>query len=366
MFELPRHFENLLAAQLLFSVPLFLKPIRWTDSIPRKAVFPNHIKMFPQHIPTMLCRVASREKPWDEIPALTRLHSITWFYFDTMYGGDIITYPFMMPSVRNVYFHRIGSASNTANTELQSMQHGTSACTHLEMRDCMFNDMDIRHLLSVPKRLRTFIYHIGWYKVSNCKISTEAIHEGLNHHKDSLEHVWLDSVSNLLTYFNTGYFTTILVRMFREFPKLKTLRIQIGFFIGNEHNAEDRTPESRTRRLADVLPPSLEMLHIMDIDHREMAYVTLEHLIMEKDVRFPELKEVKLSTEESRQDWERLIGIDQLAKDNDVQFTVLDDPRLGKLEERKWGMDENIEWLPCGSGANIRPIERVVDLARVR
>ncbi|KAF2738063.1 hypothetical protein EJ04DRAFT_574049 [Polyplosphaeria fusca] len=325
----------------------------------------------PGCVQRMLQFAGANEERFAEEPALAHLHSLVWVYDDNKYGGNIIANPLLLPSMRSLFLHRIGSGDEEVDEELQNIGHGTSACTHIEMKDCRFNDTDIKNYIAAPKRLSTFIYELGWGHLSYCSPSFAAIRDALECQKDSLEDLWLDYGFDGIEWYAEDTNENDAMKSIRHFSQLKRLRIAGNFVFGASESAENEEEQTRCRRLQEFLPPSLEILHFTHGDDQgEMLYKALEHVLEECNIRTPKLREVVLDTSLPRikDDGLRLASILRLAESANVNFKLVNnwgDQKYQMYDQRvehKWGMDEDLEWAECTSGCNSIPIFETVDL----
>lgn len=333
----------------------------------------------PMFVDRMLGRAAREEKPFDKSPAFKRLHSLVWVHNDNKYGGSFTAAPFLLPFVTSIYFHRISSGDgDDPDEEIAKVEPGSSSCTHLELKDCRFNEGDIKALLCAPKELRTFIYQIGWGHLSYCSTSFLALREGLEAQKETLEDLWLDFGHDGIEWINDVDNTTPFAS-FKDFPKLRRLRTAPDFVLGVIAEEGGR----RHHRLLDLLPPTLEILHITHgedfgqllegggpDDNTETLYKAIEHLLEHIDPLLPSLQKIVFDSSYSKikEDGDRIAHILHLAENVKVPFILQNNHGHEKYSnydervERKWGWDMDIEWKVCSSYCNQVPVYETVDL----
>ncbi|KAF2473123.1 uncharacterized protein BDR25DRAFT_341294 [Lindgomyces ingoldianus] len=330
------------------------------------------IPISPNYIDRMLWRVGRGEQPFDNEPTFARLNSIAWFHIDSKYGGSLPAGCFTLPSARAIYLHRMGSSDgDDPDKKLSQIEHGTSGCTHLEMHDCRLNDPDIKNIITVPKKLSTFIYEIGWGHLSYCSVNFQPLRDALEAHQSCLEDLWLDYSHDGIEWLDDMDGVSSMAS-FKHFSNLKRLRIAPDFIFGGNLSLEEQGEESRQKLLLEFLPLNVETLHITHGDqYEEMLYKALEHLLTNKESCLPDLRKLTFETslakvEKDRGD--RLAAILQLAEKVGLPVTLLNnwgDAKYSNYDsrvERKWGMDEDIEWKPCGSYCNERPVYEIIDL----
>lgn len=342
---------------------------------------------FTSCVERMLQRAGQREKPFDSQPAFVSLHSLLWAHSDNKYGGEFAVGPFLFPSIQTVYLHRVGSGDDDApDKNLACVGQGTSQCTHLELKDCRLNVGDTKTLLSIPKRLKTFIYEVSGGHLSYCSVSFPALRDALEVHKDTLEDLWIDIVHDGILWVeemdDTLPFTSL-----QNFSRLRRLRIAPDFVFGTQSEGVDRRHD-RNKRLLDLLPPSIEVLHITHgdeygimldgfraEDNLSTVYDGLE-LVLSNKSALPLLQKIILDTSlptiRKQPHGSRLTSLQQTARSIDVQFLLRDNHGDKKFEdyqariERKWGMDAIVEWKPCGSLLNSVPIYESIELQQLQ
>ncbi|KAI9710904.1 MAG: hypothetical protein M1820_002339 [Bogoriella megaspora] len=352
------------------------------------------ISLNPLHVERMLWRIGRREKPFDEKPALEKLHSIAWFHSDSKYGGNMAAGCFEIPSVRAVYLHRMSSYDDdsTADERLAEVNHGSSACTHIEMHDCRLNSKDIANIIKIPSILSTFIYEIGWGHLSYSLVDFRVIQDALEAHRGHLQDLWLEPWEREYQWLwgeeiGDGEEATCgPMKGFKDFPKLRRLRVGPEFVFGGWINDEEpnvsdgessdgETDAERKnlymyKRLLNFLPPSLESLQLSKGSfYPELLCEALEHLLVCKESQLPllEVIKVEIGLWEIKQHGDRLANVLRLADSSAVKMIGLNDAGEGDMSyedevERKWGMDEDITWADAGSERNKRLPYEIIDL----
>lgn len=206
--------------------------------------------------------------------------------------------------------------------------------------------------------------------------------EGLERHKNTLENLTLDYGYEGIEWLDDDIDVTTPMASFKDFSKLRRLRIAPDFIFGTDSEKANGHPE---RYLLDLLPPSLEVLHIKhgndfgylidpsDFDAGikwEVFFQALRMVLSNRDRSLPSLRQIVLDTimeriEESRSQFEELI---ELAKHSNVEFILQNnfidqsDEMYEERQERKWGMDEDIEWKECSTAINTAPPFEIIEL----
>ena len=117
--------------------------------------------IFPNYVTRTFERSARKEVPFDVTPSLEHLREILWVHDDDKYGGRLCAPFFELPALRAIFMHRIGSSDSEENEGLKALESGSSVAEHVELRDVRLNPEDTKHILRIPKALKTFVYEIG-------------------------------------------------------------------------------------------------------------------------------------------------------------------------------------------------------------
>jgi hypothetical protein len=166
---------------------------------------------------------------------------------------------------------------------LPDITKGTSSVTHLELRQSTTR-MGFERLITLCTGLRSFKYYYEPGPFMFERTATIIAH--LQARRDTLETLFLDSDSySLLQGFERQH---QWVGSLREFRKLKNLQLQMVQFF---HHDQQLPP----RRLADLLPPSLETLCISGWWRENEAVILAEmmDLVHARD-DFPHLSEMTI------------------------------------------------------------------------
>jgi hypothetical protein len=339
--------------------------------LPKLETLDLEIPISPGFVQDLLDCAGTKKAPFETEPVLTHLHSIVWAHDDNKYGGSMLASPLLLPSLKSLFLHRIGTNMDGPNTQLASIERQTSACTHLEFKDCRFCEEDIKNYLSVPRQLSTFVYEVGWGHLAYCSTSFTALRDGLECQKDHLENLWLDYGFDGIEWMD-DLDEHAPMKSMKSFSKLKHLRIAGDYVFGGNLSEEEAAAEDRRRMLPDFLPATLETLHITHGDeHSELLYRAFDYVIEEKEVqRVPGLRTITLDTSLLRikEDGARLAGIIRQAQRAGIEFRLINNwgdqkwKMYDKRVESKWGFNEDIEWMECNSGCHKQPPFEVVDL----
>ncbi|EJD55680.1 hypothetical protein AURDEDRAFT_109916 [Auricularia subglabra TFB-10046 SS5] len=241
--------------------------------------------------------------------------------------------------IRRVFVHRVGSSFETADDVLSTLVARSSRVIHLELKDCLFNAIDLALLLSAPVALRTFVYEAGNRQLAYCDVRIHDIRACLEQQKDSLEDLWLDDYDGL------GIALTMKAPMpsISTFTALRRLRISSLFVMGREG--------SPPVDFAAFLPAHLQHLHLTRCEAR------FEALRSALQAFLPQPRRVCNLTLEGRLNSEmegKIAELYHLARRVAPQMSfaarrvpAMNYPLDPEWPERKWGMDEDITWAEC-------------------
>ena len=330
------------------------------------------VPAWPDYLERTLMRAGRRDRPFHKSGALAKLTQACWFHHDNMYGGKLAQGLFALPSLRSLFLHRIGSEANyidfTPPSVLANLESNSSPIEHLELHNCRIKNNDVRDIFRVPRTLKTFIYSVGWGHLSEHGVSLPLLYEGLQQHRETLENLWLDTPDGDIEWLPDIDDTSPL-GSFRDFTKLKRLRLAAVFiFDQNYVDFTDEEEDQLTNALVNLVPPNLETLHISHCEEYPYFLASaLKRLRVHPD-RPERLTPITLETTR--------VGLECHGEDLSVAryqsdkagilVTILDNLDGTTYEghpkvERKWGMDEDIEWGECGSECNQRPIYPKID-----
>ena len=340
----------------------------------------------PQHVKRVLLRVGSRDAPFDSNLALTRLHDICWVHADKEYGTGMAIGSFTIPSLRRLFMHHMGSHWHEENGGLDDMKSASSGIEHLELKTCRFNPQEITDILRVPKALKTFIYEFGSFHVGYCAADFPAIRQGLEQHKTSLQDLWLDLHHEEESFQAGGDCTRLW--SFQDFTRLKRLRLSTVYVFGcsgvpqwDSFGEEDpvdppddfeMTPDLASA-LRHLLPPNIEAIRFTHCEEGQprLLFTSLIDLLEHKSADCaPSLSAItiEISRLATAKHYDTLIHILHLTQALGISMRVLWNrgERKGedyeKRVERKWGMDEDIEWAVCTSKQNRKHVYETIDL----
>ena len=304
--------------------------------------------------------------PWICLPSMDipitsmdrKIHGslATYTSSDDKYGvsPSLIGRFLQLPYIRAIFAFFVGSEEENedANKALLTLPKGSSAIAHLELKESRLSTPDITNMLMAPIALTTFIYETGTGYLSWCDISFTALRDALTLQEHSLENIWLDYEHQYEVCF-TDESDFAPMRSFASFTKLKSLRIATVFIFGGEKTGyidQQYRNEMLHRRLTDVFPATLEVLHFSHCqDHFSHLSVALEELPSHASMHVPKLNKIILegSGNELKRPWSDSAGLAKLAEIQDISLTTLDTRVNTSPEdsvERGWGTDASIQW----------------------
>jgi hypothetical protein len=330
---------------------------------------------YPTYTQKMLSRFATSGAHGS---VFTKLKTLFWTYQYIRCvptGAYISPGIFSMPCIERIYLHQsatvyAGLYGGKADERLTKFCHRTSTCTHLELRDCRFNPIDIQNLFLIPKALTTFIYEIGRQQCYHCKVSFSAIRQGLEHHKDTLEELCLD-YSYMFKWEPHGLEDSSPMAPVDGFLRLKRLKIAPAYILG-VNLQPDRTQEADLHlRILNFLPKStqqLQLTHCEEPDNIQVLPMALMNIIVKKATHVPKLHLITLEIDSSlvgilSDVFRRILNTKEDIGTNIVllnNFGCSEDKGRSKRVERKWGFDEDVEWKECHEFFNYRPTYEVI------
>ena len=320
----------------------------------------------------MLDRIGQNARPFVTQPALIALAEIFTINDEDKYCIDcsIIAPYFLLPFLRGLYGHKIGSSDDVHDPALAALKPGASSLTHLELRYCMINSPDIISMVHACKALKTFIYERGYGHLSYSDFSTMAVRKALVPTETTLESLWLDYCPGRLYWNDVDDFAVITT--FARFRTLKHLRVGLlilfGVHINNSGDEEYDLDEKNywdenfivdqgPCRLVDMLPSTFETLYLTRCNDRmSLLVIHLETLLELKSERTPYLKKV---TFEAAFDLKlySFSRLDALAEKVGVDLCKIDiSSPVGEWVDSGWGMNKDIFWAPGSDGINQRPV----------
>lgn len=322
----------------------------------------------------LLTRVGQKQKPFDTAPTLLALNEIMNTASDEKYGImlDYVPLYLGLPAIRGIYCHRVGSGDDddTPHSDLAALERGTSSVVRLELKDCKINAPDIIQMLHAPVALENFVYELGWGHLSYCSHSFPAIQTGLDAQKGSLKNLWLDYAHDI-EWLTDNSMDDLTPMSFLDFKALKHIRIGTVFIFGEEGELDDEGEREIRNRFVNILPPTIETFRITRCaDHFERVLLAVEGLLEHKEQRFRHLQTIVLEAPwpHKKEFWEKTVALLKLANSKGVGMTTIDDKTVGEPSfgldwpERKWGMDENIEWAEGYNALNTQMMMEVVDI----
>jgi len=236
----------------------------------------------------------------------------------------------------------------------------TSTVKVLELRACLFMSEALRGFVRTPEALHTFVYEHAIPADDDNPVmpNLREVHEDLQKHAESLENLCINMWGGLnYTDEFVEFLEGLLVPMpsLSRFPKLKRLRI-CGIFIGSETGdviIENRWLDERSNALMDFVPCQLEELHITSAERSfGWLHYALTTLLLNKTKHVPCLKRLIVEmTSFELENWadfwepDRDEMLPALAEACDVDLVFLDEESAPKLLRRRWGFDENVEWV---------------------
>ncbi|KAF2244026.1 hypothetical protein BU26DRAFT_608518 [Trematosphaeria pertusa] len=182
-------------------------------------------------------RAGLREAAFGDAGVLAKLRSFLWAHEHGQTGGTLTEVGFVLPGLQNMFFHRIGTEAGDGSDErLARVQPRSSACTHLELKDCRFHDAALLRMVAIPRALKPFIYELGCGSIAKCRISFLAIRNALDMHKETLENIWITYPHSGIKFYRDADPSSGM-KSLSHFPGLKRLRIAPDFIFGYELTA---------------------------------------------------------------------------------------------------------------------------------
>lgn len=331
------------------------------------------ISQMPEYTDRMIWRAALRQSPFDAQPALHKVRQVvlaneTPECDGSLYGIGCL----LLPSVRAVFFNHMGSDPDYGHREqLREVAAKSSKCTHIELRECRYNDEDIVMLNSIPERLTTFVYELSCSFLF-FEATFEAIGRALEQHRNHLEDIWLGEGMRGMIFGPGGIRTGgSPIESLRTFTSLRRLRISPIYVFGWNANEEQNQNQNWAKKLLDFLPKQLEVLHLIHCGRFDSALLYSGIKLLLSDAwSFPALKTLLIDTSLSaiERDKDLLLSLYRLATEKGLKMVLRNDwsehvPGAPHKSERKWGFDEDIEWKPCTNGINERAPPQVVELS---
>lgn len=198
-------------------------------------------------------RAGLREAAFGDAGVLAKLRSFLWAHEHGQTGGTLTEVGFVLPGLQNMFFHRIGTEAGDGSDErLARVQPRSSACTHLELKDCRFHDAALLRMVAIPRALKPFIYELGCGSIAKCRISFLAIRNALDMHKETLENIWITYPHSGIKFYRDADPSSGM-KSLSHFPGLKRLRIAPDFIFGYELTATHaKEVKAASRFLAPV------------------------------------------------------------------------------------------------------------------
>jgi hypothetical protein len=236
---------------------------------------------------------------------------------------------FSLTHVKAIYMHFVKGGE--ATRQLQTPQ--SHDVTHLEMRDCVIWPSALKHILCLPKALKTFIYVIGEQRTNYIArappISYRSVWRALESQKDSLEQIWIDYPHDY-EFDEMSTRQTLPMGSFASFKKLRRLRIASTYVFGFVW-----TDNMDTGRLVRALPEQIEMLHLTHADEVSATPLSLWFIFYFAHSR-DNLLDIKVLTFAEPQDEETIEGV----------HLLLEAKQHGRFEKlRELRLDVSITWI---------------------
>lgn len=312
-------------------------------------------------------RIPSREQPFDIEPAFSLLRVMINNCNADKYGEppDLISSFLKLPSLREYYCQQVGSDDENTNECLAQLRTASSSLTHLEVRESRFNTADLTNLLRACHDLRTFVYELGWGRVSSCDYSTPGLRQALARTEASLENLWLDYLPGPSYWLGAGIDDCSPIGSLFSFECLKNIKVGMYVFFGGAdnnisdlENAEvDIEDGDKTINLANILPASIETVYFSHTNGRvRLLTQALELLLEQKQSSTPELRriafEAYITGNDEKFDFARL---DALSVGVSVRIDRIDGTAIPATNEAGWefspgvddrgqGMDGSLDW----------------------
>lgn len=331
--DIPRHSADTLFAVLLASLPNLSK---LTFELP--FIEPKDDQGRPIcHFYRMIIRAASPEESSTSPPILSHLSSVVAKhnrddkYCDEELASTMLSPFFQIPSMRHITAFQINDTEGTK----WDLEH-PSPVTHVDLRDaCATNGM--QQLISSCKNLQSFTYsHTAREAIHGVP---QSLRTALQHAKHSLTTLILDFRS-FCDEFDYG----VLGESLACFESLKLLHIDAYNLLKFEDNFDQDSEfeyENTEPTVADMLPASMESLHICALEpqHMQQCFAQLVDLVAVAKDKFPVLKEILLTVkvyvdDETRDEVKRACAKAGI----ECRFTLY----CGCFE-RRWG-GKNFSW----------------------
>ncbi|KAL8811302.1 MAG: hypothetical protein Q9223_001819 [Gallowayella weberi] len=308
------------------------------------------------------------------LPRLQNLRVVINSCNEDKYGisTELLYYYLQLPSIREVYVHRIGTDSDADKfMPLCCLEPGScSTLEHLELRDSKLSAEDVKATLAACSNLKSFVYDLGWSHISYCNYSLTALRDALSANETTLENLWIDYWGDGTCWYDRDDLTPI--SSLKEFKKLKNLKVGMYVFFGPEEDRglseggheEQPVNASGLPDLASILPESLETLYFANTDWRANTLMpALWTLLSAKKVCMPKLKEIAF--EASFEAGYSLVEhnmwrMGQSASEVDVRLRMIESGGESKGRESGRGWDGSVKWVASmdGVGRSVRFVAR--------
>lgn len=336
-----------------------------------------------------VCRgVCNKEEPFVSFGSLGKLESLMlsvnrWNYptslaaekyepFEELELHDYLSL-LALPSLRNVYLCNMKSWTGLMDRldRCKCWVPRSLDLQRIELHSSDVSSQELDRFLRAVKKLESFCYEMGCpMAFDHIRQDVTAIRDSLYVHRDSLRELALCHTESYGRESRTLWEDVYLPMQdgFADFPVLKRLKLAVSLVFGRHGQA------CADERLASLLPPQLEELHILNTDTMNfdltprILLANLREVVEQKAYVFTSLRAIVVDWHtcpgNDLDRWEELIA---LAKGKGVAIlrNAVDWPRGQPLatasKEQRWSFDGDVVWASIPGGKNERLGRSVVD-----
>ncbi|KAJ9197353.1 hypothetical protein DTO164E3_5786 [Paecilomyces variotii] len=257
----------------------------------------------PYFFSRVLLKAATRQYPFHEAPHLSRLHTVDFSPDNEMDGvmARFLVPFFNLPAVRTISGHSVigWGRCEELNHDGLEITKGSSPVTEIKLRGEYDEEMD--YWFAACSKLETFkfSYMQGGdpHALPLQPFPAKELRRSLLSFRKTLKTLWITGPIGSRNTLADGYDTTpdfSVFGSFKEFSALRELRIDFRNFLCDawmDGNAD--------YEVIDILPGSLEVLDITDVDAAMLAYLSadLMQVIRERSTCVPHFKTLKIGME---------------------------------------------------------------------
>lgn len=258
----------------------------------------------PQQDPTFfrktLIQLVNGKIQVDNTPALSKLHSVSLITqtsddaFESEKDAACAVPFFKLPSMRKVAGSSVRDPSDASMqrwTDGLGLTPHSSSVTQLEV-DCGVSNEGISWWTMFCRRLESFEVRFGDRTFMD-GMHTSMIQESIAGFKRCLRQLRLDYCANSTYYVDEEFYPDQEASSFKEFCVLEDLHIRFPSLI----QVEEARSVERTLHLRDVLPVSLQTLHICECREVDIPVLVSEvrDLLSQKATYVPNLRILRVS-----------------------------------------------------------------------